>query len=364
MASSTTAVSGYDRTVEVKKFDDSKLGVKGLSESGITSIPRIFVQPPEILSTLKSSQTPKEIPVIDLAIANSNDRRSEIVEKIRKASSEWGFFQVINHGIHLSVLDETIAAIKSFHEQPQEVRSKHYARSEEHGVMYASNNDLFRAKAASWHDYVQVWMSPKPVNVNLIPDKCRQEVVEWNGHATKVAETLMELLCEGLGLAAGKFKELGFTDARVVVGAYYPYCPQPDLTVGLTPHTDPGALTVLLPNQVPGLQVKHVDEWVAVKPLEGALVVNIGDFLQIISNGEYKSVQHRVMANPLKEPRISVVEFFNVYKDDPGTVYGPLPELLSPEKPAIYRNFTLQEFNETFFTKGLDSKRIVEKVKL
>lgn len=87
-------------------------------------------------------------------------------------------------------------------------------------------------------------------------------------------------------------------------------------------------------------------------------------YFQIISNGEYKSVQHRVMANSLKEPRISVVEFFNVYKDDQQTVYGPLPELLSPEKPAIYRNFTLQEFSETFYSKALDSKRLVEKVKL
>ncbi|MCI96375.1 1-aminocyclopropane-1-carboxylate oxidase-like protein, partial [Trifolium medium] len=57
--------------------------------------------------------------------------------------------------------------------------------------------------------------------------------------------------------------------------------PQPDLTVGITPHTDPGAITLLLQNQVPGLQVEHDGEWVDVNPVRGGIIVNIGDFLQV-----------------------------------------------------------------------------------
>ena len=91
----------------------------------------------------------------------------------------------------------------------------------------------------------------------------------------------MELLSEGLGLQSGKFKELTFLESKVFVGHCYPYCPQPDLTVGITPHTDPGVLTVLVQNQVPGLQVKHGDVWVDVEPLHGGLIVNVGDFLQV-----------------------------------------------------------------------------------
>ena len=70
-------------------------------------------------------------------------------------------------------------------------------------------------------------------------------------------------------------------DGRVLVGHCYPYCPQPDLTVGITPHTDPGVITVLLQNHVAGLQVKHGDEWVNVKPVPGGLIINAGDFLQV-----------------------------------------------------------------------------------
>lgn len=91
----------------------------------------------------------------------------------------------------------------------------------------------------------------------------------------------MGLLCEGLGVESGRLKEMNFSEGRVMVAHYYPYCPQPDLTVGITSHTDPGALTILLQGQVGGLQVKYGEEWVDVKPIPGALVINIGDIFQV-----------------------------------------------------------------------------------
>ncbi|XP_062166490.1 1-aminocyclopropane-1-carboxylate oxidase homolog 1-like [Alnus glutinosa] len=358
------AASGYDRMKELKEFDESKIGVKGLSDSGITSIPRFFVHPPETLSDLKSSSTCTSIPVIDLSAANSTTRRRQIVEQVKEAATTWGFFQVINHGVPMSELDDTINAIKAFHEEPHAVKSKYYKRDEAQGVMYASNNDLYRANAAAWHDSLQAWMGPRPPKVEDIPEVCRNEVVAWDKRATEVAEIVMEFLSEGLGLEAGKFKELTFSDGRVFVGHCYPYCPQPDLTVGITSHTDPGVVTVLLQNHVPGLQVKHGDEWVNVNPVPGGLIINVGDFLQIISNGEYKSVQHRVLANSYNEARISIVMFFNIGTLKEDDYCGPLPELLSWEKPAIYRNFTMKEYLENFYHKGLDSKSMIDKIKI
>ncbi|KAA8516751.1 hypothetical protein F0562_017051 [Nyssa sinensis] len=337
-AAAASATVGYDRMKEVKEFDNSKIGVKGLSDSGIATIPKFFVHPPETLSDLKSSSTCAGIPVIDLSGLKSHLDRPKIVEQIREAARTWGFFQVINHGVPVSVLDETIAAIKAFHEQPTE--------------------------AATWLDSLQVWMSPVPAKVEDIPAVCRREVVEWDMHAKMVAETVMELLCEGLGLDSGKLKELGYTDTRNFLGHCYPYCPQPDLTLGITSHTDYGMLTVLLQNQVEGLQVKHGHEWVDVKPLHGGLIINIGDSLQIISNDEYTSAEHRVLANSSEKPRISIVEFFHADNRDVSSIHGPLPELLSAEKPAVYRNFTMGEFIENFLTKGLDSKSLVQKLKL
>ncbi|XP_059462768.1 1-aminocyclopropane-1-carboxylate oxidase homolog 4-like [Corylus avellana] len=245
--------------------------------------------------------------------------------------------------------------------QPHEVKSKYYKRDEGQGVMYASNNDLYRANAAAWHDSLQAWTAPTPPKAEDIPEVCRKEMVAWDKLATEVAETVMELLSQGLGLEAWKLKELKCSDSRAFVGHCYPYCPQPDLTVGITSHTDPGVVTVLQQNHVPGLQVKRADEWVNVNPVPGGLIINVGDFLQILSNGEYKSVQHRVLANSYKEARIFIVMFFNVKKGK-DCYYGPLPELLSPEKPAIYEKFTMQEYLENFYCKGLDSKSMIGKI--
>lgn len=276
------------RMKNIKDFDETKAGVKGLSDSGITTIPDFFIHPAENMSgnlrRSSSDSTDLSIPVIDLFHVHSDDHKPRIAEQIREAAKTWGFFQIINHGPPVSVLEETITAIKSFHEQPSEAKAKYYAREEGRGVMYASNNDLYRSKAACWHDSLQVWMAPEAAAEEEIPEICRKEVVQWDMHAKNVGETVLELLSLGLGLEGGKFKELSFCGARAFVGHIYPYCPQPDLTMGIKSHTDPTIITVLLQNQVQGLQVKHGENWVDVKPVPGGLIINIGDVLQVTYN--------------------------------------------------------------------------------
>ena len=81
------------------------------------------------------------------------------------------------------------------------------------------------------------------------------------------------------------------------------------------------------------------------------------------SNGEYKSVQHQVLANSSKEARISIVIFFNLVKWKGDRYHAPLLELLSLEKQAIFLNFTRQELTENFYSKGIDTKSLIEKLK-
>ncbi|XP_042505345.1 1-aminocyclopropane-1-carboxylate oxidase homolog 1-like [Macadamia integrifolia] len=363
-ASTTTGSDQqYDRATAVKQFDESKIGVKGLVDSGVTTIPPFFIHPPENLSNSNSSTsspTSDLIPVVDLTGVDS-DRRSLIVEQIRDASRDFGFFQIINHGVPSDVINRTIDAIKGFHEEPTEEKSKYYSR-ERRGVAFSSNFDLFKSKAASWRDTVQMRLSPTHPDLELIPEIFRHEALEWDEHVKRVGEVLMEILSEGLGVKSEKLKELSCSEARVMVAHYYPYCPQPDLTLGITSHTDPGVLTLLLQNQIGGLQVKHGDEWLDVKPVPDAIVINVGDILQILSNDEYKSVEHRVLANPHKKSRVSIAIFFNPSKRE--DLYGPLPELISLEKPALFQQFTLEKFMKKFFTKELDSKSIINFFKL
>lgn len=130
-------------------------------------------------------------------------------------------------------------------------------------------------------DTLQIKLGPTLAELEEIPEVCRDEAVEWNKESRALGERLMGLLSEGLGLDTDRLKNTTCLEARLMVGHYYPCCPQPDLTVGLSSHTDPGVLTVLLQDHIGGLQIKHEGEWVDVKPVPGALVINIADILQV-----------------------------------------------------------------------------------
>ncbi|CAH2042871.1 unnamed protein product [Thlaspi arvense] len=294
--------TSYDRITEVKEFDEWKIGVKRLSDFGITSIPKFFMQAPEPLGLQILHDMLHRNSGYRYFRQKSGEYRPKIVEQVRGAARTWGFFQIMNHGVPVSVLDKTIAAEKAFHELPMEVKAKHYVRDE---------------AAVS---YMDVAGAGEGENTPVV---CRREVLEWDGHAKKVAEAVMELLSEGLGLERGKFKELTISDTRLL-GA---------LLSSPSPAGPDGGL----------LHLRLILEYVA---------------------GSTKASNTACWPTPTGKLRISVVTFYNLHKRRGSGYYGPSPELLSPEKPAIYRDFTAQEHLENFYSMELDSKRFIDKIKL
>ena len=144
---------------------------------------------------------------------------------------------------------------------------------------------------------------------------------------------------------------------------YYPICPNPELTVGVGRHSDVSTLTVLLQDDIGGLYVRGVvhDSWVHVPPVKGSFVINIGDALQIMSNGRYKSVEHRVIANGSSN-RVSVPIFVN---PRPSEIIGPLPEVIEDggEEP-LYKQVLYSDYVKHFFRKAHDGKNTVEFAKI
>jgi hypothetical protein len=125
---------------EVKVFDDSKVGVKGLVESGVTKIPHMFHTGKLDITKNLDSDSRLSVPIIDLKDIHANPSlRVEVIDQIRSACHEWGFFQMINHGIHVTVLDEMIDGIRIFHEQDADVRKKFYTHDLKEKFQYYSN---------------------------------------------------------------------------------------------------------------------------------------------------------------------------------------------------------------------------------
>ncbi|KAM5561196.1 1-aminocyclopropane-1-carboxylate oxidase [Rosa sericea] len=354
----------YDRAKEVKEFDETKAGVKGLIDSGGTKVPKFLVHPPENLS---SSSTPTsrdfQVPLIDLDGFDEDLRRVQIVEEIHKASETWGFFQMVNHGVPNRVIDNLLQAIREFHEQPKEMKMKWYSRDSKQRVRYYCNGDLLVAKTANWRDSIAFDFQDGPLDPEALPSVCRQAVQEYIEHLINLRDVLSSLLSEALGISSDYLAGIECMKSETLVCHYYPVCPEPDLTIGTTNHSDPSSLTILLQDNIGGLQVLHQGHWVDLPPRHGALVANIGDLMQLITNDKFKSVEHRVLAGRIG-PRISAACFLYPSATHRFKPYGPIKEFLSSDDLPIYRETHLGEYLAYYRSKGLDGNSALSHFKL
>ncbi|KAL5721555.1 gibberellin 2beta-dioxygenase [Ranunculus cassubicifolius] len=275
-----------------------------------------------------------ELPLIDLSYLMSSDpkERQACAAEIVSASSEWGFFQVVNHGISPSLLGEMRREQMKVFEMPFEKKASCGLLNDSYrwGNPRATSPQQF-----SWSEAFHIPLT------KISEDSCygefsslREVMEEFASAMSKLAQTLAGVLAENLGHSAGVFEEICNESTCFLRLNRYPRCTITPEMLGLVPHTDSDFLTILYQDQVGGLQLMKDSKWVAVKPNPQALIVNVGDLFQAWSNDIYKSVEHKVMANE-KVERYSIAYFLC-------PSYGSL--IGSCQEPSVYKKFTFGDF--------------------
>lgn len=320
--------------------------------SGVSHVPSNYIRPISDRPNLSDVQTSEgSIPLIDFQGLHGSNH-SDIIKQIGQACQQNGFFQVKNHGIPETLINKIMRTSKDFFQMPESERLKNYSDDPSKTTRLSTSFNVKTEKVSNWRDFLRLHCYPLEDYVHEWPSNppsFREEVAEYSTSVRGLVLRLLEAISESLGLEKDYIEKALGKQAQHMALNYYPPCPQPELTYGLPGHTDPNLITILLQDDVPGLQVLSNGKWIPVDPIPNTFIVNIGDQMQVISNDRYKSILHRAVVNSNKE-RISVPTF---YCPSPDAVIGPAKELISDEQPAVYRDFTYAEYYEKFWNRGL-----------
>ncbi|KAJ4718176.1 1-aminocyclopropane-1-carboxylate oxidase 1 [Melia azedarach] len=289
----------------------------------------------------------ENFPVISLENINGAER-SDILEKIKDACENWGFFELVNHGISPELMDAVERLTKEHYRKCMEQKFKELVASRALEGVQTEINDM------DWESTFFVRHLPQS-NIKEIPDlddEYRKVMKEFALQLEKLAEELLDLLCENLGLEKGYLKKVFYGSKGPNFGtkvSNYPPCPKPDLIKGLRAHTDAGGIILLFQDdKVSGLQLLKDGQWIDVPPMRHSIVVNLGDQLEVITNGKYKSVEHRVIAQTNGDGRMSIASFYNPGSD---AVIFPAPALLekeAEEKKQVYPKFVFEDYMKLY----------------
>ncbi|RID43917.1 hypothetical protein BRARA_I00751 [Brassica rapa] len=247
------------------------------------------------------------VPIVDL----SNLDKELVARAVVKASQEWGVFQVVNHEIPKELIQSLKKVGTHFFELSSEAEKEAVATPANSKDIqgYVTNSQQDVEDKVDRVDHLFHNLSP-PSSIDYRywpknPPEYRQVNEEYARQAKKLAEKILGWLSEGLGLDREALFNQGFGGGKKAVYTmkinYYPPCrPQANLVLGMQPHTDIHGLTILVPNEIPGLQVFKDDQWFDVEYNPSIINILIGDPIWRMSNGKYKNVLHRTTLNTEK----------------------------------------------------------------
>ncbi|KAL5078867.1 hypothetical protein RYX36_007288 [Vicia faba] len=348
----------------MSKFKVSLLvpSVKELAKKPNLQVPEQYLYPNQDSILVSNTTSLPQVPVIDLSKLSSED--SIELEKLDLACKEWGFFQLINHGVDQSLVENVKIGVPEFLSLPFEEKKKLWQTSDDmegFGQLFVVSEN----QKLEWADLFFTTTLPSyarnPRIFPNIPRRLRDNLETYCLELKRVCITTIKHIEKALKVKPNEMVEIFDDIGQTMRVNYYPPCPQPENVIGLNPHSDAAALTILLQaSDVEGLQIKKDGQWIPIKPLINAFVINVGDILEILTNGIYRSIEHRATVNS-KNERISIASF---HKPQMSKVIGPTPTLVTPERPALFKTFSVEDYYKAYFSRRLQGKSCLDLMRI
>lgn len=303
------------------------------------------------------------LPIIDLSALNgAPDLRRPMLAKLAAAAREVGFFYLTGHGLGDAEQRETLALAERFFALPEQeklavqmVNSPHFRGYNRVGAELTRQRPDLREQfdimneaqtlpvaqiRAPWQRLIgpNQWPTALP--------EMKTHLLAWQERLSDITLTLLAAFAEVLEQPVGVF------DASIHSAPYqhmklihYPGQEAGGSSQGVGAHKDPGYLTLVMQDDYSGLEVETTDGWISAPPLPGALVVNIGELLELASNGYLKATLHRVMSPPPGVSRLSCAFFMAARLDATVPLLTLSPELAAqaqgpesdPTNPLFYQ---------------------------
>ncbi|XP_028790551.1 hyoscyamine 6-dioxygenase-like [Neltuma alba] len=327
----------------------------------VRPVPEDYIFPPETRPGSLHVPIGEVIPVIDLSEAEHGDR-TPTIRKILQAAQEFGFFQVKNHGVSENLMTEAMGVFKEIFQRSNLAKQKLDSQDvSKRCRLKTCTINCTADKVHLWRDFLmhpchplEQWQHTWPQN----PTRYQECVGACSVEVKKLASRILALISEGLGLKCGYFDDELLSGSMMLSVNHFPPCPQPSLTLGSSKHADTNLITILLQDDVYGLQVLKEDKWIGVEPNPHAFIVNMGCLLQVISNNKLKSAEHRVVTNP-STARTSAA-FFVIALED--SIIEPAKDLTDELHPPIYKPFKTKDFVTQFLANDGDSQAALRSV--
>lgn len=310
-------------------------------------------------SPIKPATFSSGIPLIDLS---KPDSKNHLV----KACEEFGFCKVINHGVPTEFISSLESEAVKFFSMPLSEKEK-AGPPEPFGY---GNKCIGPNGDVGWVEYLLLRANPGFDEQRLASifgrntEFTRCAVDDYVSAVKRMACEVLELLADGLKIQQRDvFSKLLMDEQSDSIFRvnHYPPCPelQGDTNgrnlIGFGEHTDPQIISVLRSNNTSGLQISLRDgSWISVPPDQNSFFINVGDSLQVMTNGRFKSVRHRVLANSLKS-RVSMIYFGGPPLSEK---IAPLASLMEGEEDSLYKEFTWFEYKKSAFKSRLADNRL------